>query len=199
MVYEETKVYSDGSHYIAIPKTTRPTKKKKKASKDNIELKEKADKVFEENKGKKKVEKKELPTLTDKLVADTTDFETVEEYKNDLRAKLLEAEEQKAQRSFENQVIEAVVNASTVDIPAILIDNEVEHILKDLKQRLAYQRIGLEDYMSYMGTTVEEFKKHGMDRVDLKIYPLDRHEILNEDCKENIYFDILGWLNSILF
>ena len=58
MFYEETKIYSDGSHYIAIPKTTRPTKKRKKISKDEIELKEKADKVFEENKGKKKVEKK---------------------------------------------------------------------------------------------------------------------------------------------
>ena len=59
MFYEETKIYSDGSHYIAIPKTTRPTKKRKKMSKNDIELKEKADKVFEENKGKKKVEKKE--------------------------------------------------------------------------------------------------------------------------------------------
>ena len=59
MFYEETKIYSDGNHYIAIPKTTRPTKKRKKMSKDDIELKEKADKVFEENKGKKKVEKKE--------------------------------------------------------------------------------------------------------------------------------------------
>ena len=59
MFYEETKIYSDGSHYIAIPKTTRPTKKRKKMSKDDIELKEKADKVFEENKNKKKVEKKE--------------------------------------------------------------------------------------------------------------------------------------------
>ena len=59
MVYEETKVYSDGSHYIAIPKTTRPTKKRKKISKDDIDLKEKADKVFEENKGMKKTEKKD--------------------------------------------------------------------------------------------------------------------------------------------
>ena len=59
MVYEETKVYSDGSHYIAIPKTTRPMNKRQKTSKDDIELKEKADKVFEENKDKKKVEKKE--------------------------------------------------------------------------------------------------------------------------------------------
>ena len=58
MFYEETKIYSDGSHYIAIPKTTRPTKKRKKMSKDDIELKEKADKVFEENKGKKKLRRK---------------------------------------------------------------------------------------------------------------------------------------------
>ena len=107
----------------------------------------------------KKVEKKELPTLTDKLVADTTDFETIDEYKKDLREKLLEAEEQKAQRNFENQVIEAVVKASTVDIPAILIDNEVDHILKDLSQRLAYQGIKIDDYMTYLNTNVEDFKK----------------------------------------
>ena len=68
MVYEETKVYSDGSHYIAIPKTTRPMKKKKKASNDDIDLKAKADMVFEENKGKKKVEKKE------KLIRELTEY-----------------------------------------------------------------------------------------------------------------------------
>ena len=68
MVYEETKVYSDGSHYIAIPKTTRSTKRHKKMSKDDIKLKEKADKVFEENKNKKKVEKKE------KLIRELTEY-----------------------------------------------------------------------------------------------------------------------------
>ena len=61
-------MYSDGSHYIAIPKTTRPIKKRKKTSKNDIELKEKADKVFEENKGKKKIEKKE------KLIRELTEY-----------------------------------------------------------------------------------------------------------------------------
>jgi len=107
----------------------------------------------------KKVEKKELPELSDKLIADTTDFETLDEYKKDLRVKLLEAEEQKCQRKFENEVIETVVKNSTVDIPSILVDNEVEHIVRELSQRLSYQRIQLNDYLSYLQTNLEDFKK----------------------------------------
>ena len=59
MAYGETKVYHDGSHYIAIPHTTRPKQKKSKKieTKKEIELKELADKVFSENKDKKRKEK----------------------------------------------------------------------------------------------------------------------------------------------
>ncbi len=62
MAYGETKVYNDGSHYIAIPNTTRPKVKKSKKikSKNEIELKELADKVFAENKGKRRKEKIEI-------------------------------------------------------------------------------------------------------------------------------------------
>jgi len=111
----------------------------------------------------KKVEKKELPELNDKLISDSTDFETVDEYKKDLKAKLLEGEEKKAQRKLENDIIEAVVDASTVEIPEVLINNEVEHIVKDMSQRLAYQGLKFEDYLSYMKTTVEEFKASKKD------------------------------------
>ena len=62
MTYGETKVYNDGSHYIAIPHTTRPKRKNKKKieSKKETELKELADKVFSENKGKRRKEKIEI-------------------------------------------------------------------------------------------------------------------------------------------
>lgn len=62
MAYGETKVYNDGSHYIAIPHTTRPKRKNKKKIETNkeIELKEIADKVFSENKGKRRKEKIEI-------------------------------------------------------------------------------------------------------------------------------------------
>ncbi len=107
----------------------------------------------------KKLEKKELPELSDKFIADTTDFETLEEYKNDLKAKLLEDEEQKCQRKYENEIIETVVKNSTVEIPDVLIDNEVEHVVKDMAQRLAYQGLKLEDYLTYLKTNMDEFKK----------------------------------------
>ncbi len=107
----------------------------------------------------KKLEKKELPQLSDKLIADTTDFETLEEYKKDLKAKLLEDEEQKCERKFQNEIIETVVKSSTVEIPDILIDNEVEHVVRDMAQRLSYQGLKLEDYLSYLKTTMEDFKK----------------------------------------
>ena len=130
----------------------------------------------------KKVEKKELPELNDKLIADTTDFETLDEYKKDLKAKLLEEEENKAQRKLENEIIEKVVENSTVDIPAILIDNEVEHMVRDMSQRLAYQGIKLEDYLSYMKTNVEEFK--ASKRVDAE-HNVKARLVLQKLIKEN--------------
>lgn len=73
MAYGETKVYNDGSHYIAIPHTTRPKRKNKKKieSKKETELKELADKVFSENKGKRRKEKIEiLKTEVNEIIKD---------------------------------------------------------------------------------------------------------------------------------
>lgn len=73
MAYGETKVYNDGSHYIAIPHTTRPKQKKSKKieTKKEIELKELADKVFSENKDKKRKEKIEiLKTEVNEIIKD---------------------------------------------------------------------------------------------------------------------------------
>ena len=73
MAYGETKVYNDGSHYIAIPHTTRPKNKKSKKieTKKEIELKELADKVFSENKDKRRKEKIEiLKTEVNEIIKD---------------------------------------------------------------------------------------------------------------------------------
>mgnify|MGYP003301304054 FL=1 len=73
MAYGETKVYNDGSHYIAIPHTTRPKRKNKKKieSKKETELKELADKVFSENKDKRRKEKIEiLKTEVNEIIKD---------------------------------------------------------------------------------------------------------------------------------
>ncbi len=107
----------------------------------------------------KKVEKKEIPELTDKLVSFATEFANVEDYKKDLKAKILKTKTSQAEREFENSLIEEAVKKAKVDLPQSMIEHEKEHMIKDLENRLAYQQIKLQDYLAYIGKTNEEFDK----------------------------------------
>ena len=105
----------------------------------------------------KKVEKKEVPELNDKLVSFATEFASVEDYKNDVKAKMLKTKEAQIEREFENSLIEQLVSKAKLDLPKSMVDHEKSHLIEDFKNRLAYQQIKLEDYLSYIGKTMEEF------------------------------------------
>lgn len=111
----------------------------------------------------KKVEKKQAQELSDKLVSFATEFATVEEYKNDVKAKLLQAKQNQAEREFENALIEEVVKKAKVEIPNSMIEHEKEHLVQDFEGRLAYQHIKLDDYLSYIGKTREDFDKEQLE------------------------------------
>ena len=107
----------------------------------------------------KKVEKKVLPQIDDKFVSDTTEFETVEEFKKSIKENLKKAEEDKAERDYEVELVDEVVERCTLDIPASMIDNEIEQIVHDFEHRLSHQGLKMEDYLSYIGKTLEQFKE----------------------------------------
>ncbi len=106
-----------------------------------------------------KVEKKSVPELNDKLISFSTEFATVEEYKASVKAKMLEAKEADCERKLENDLIEEVVKGAKLDLPKEMIEHEKNHILADFKARLGYQNLKLEDYLSYIGKSVEDFEK----------------------------------------
>jgi len=106
----------------------------------------------------KKVEKKVLPDLNDKFVADTTEFETLEEYKKSIKENLKKIEEEKAERDYEVELIDEIVDRCKLDIPTSMIDNEVESMVHDFEHRLSHQGMKMEDYLSYIGKNLEEFK-----------------------------------------
>ncbi len=106
----------------------------------------------------KKVEKKVLPELNDKFVADTTEFETLEEYKKSIKVNLKKIEEEKAERDYEVELIDEIVDRCKLDIPTSMIDNEVESMVHDFEHRLSHQGMKMEDYLSYIGKNLEEFK-----------------------------------------
>lgn len=107
----------------------------------------------------KKVEKKELPEINDKFISDTTEFETLEEYKKDLKVKLQEEGKKKAELDYEAALLEEVTEKSKVEIPASMVENEVHEMVHEFEHRLSHQGMNLNDYLSYLGVTLDEFKK----------------------------------------
>ena len=107
----------------------------------------------------KKVEKKVLPEIDDKFVADTTEFDTLEEYKKSIRENLLKANEEKVEREYEVALLDAIADKSGIDLSDSMIDFEVDNMLHDFEHRLSHQGMTLEGYLSYVGKTIEEFKE----------------------------------------
>ncbi len=105
------------------------------------------------------IKKKELPALDDEFASEISEFNTLAEYKEDLKKKLSEAKAKRATVENENNVVEKVVENATLDIPDPMVDYQVNNMIRDYAQRMQGQGISLEDYMKYTGTTLEALKE----------------------------------------
>jgi len=95
------------------------------------------------------VKRKELPVLDDEFVKDVSDFTTVDELKADIRANLEKAAEQKAEREYYNSVLQTALDNMTVDIPAVMVEERVNHMIEDLDANLQSRGMKLDKYMEY--------------------------------------------------
>lgn len=104
------------------------------------------------------LKKKELPELNDDFAMDVSEFDTFEEYKQSIREELEESAKERAQQSFENNVLEKVIENATLDIPHSMIHNEMDQLLRYQSSQMRAQGIELEQYLGFIGQTVEEYK-----------------------------------------
>lgn len=107
----------------------------------------------------KEIKKKKLLPLDDEFAKDVSDFDTLEELKEDTRKKLEEAAEQRAQNSVQEQVIAKVAENGEVDIPEAMIDQEAERMINEFEQNLRAQGLELEKYYELAGTDRESMKQ----------------------------------------
>ena len=103
----------------------------------------------------KEIQVKELPELDDDFASEVGDYETMDEYRADVRKKLEQAAEDKAKVETENAVIEKVVENAEVDVPAAMVEDQVNQQINEFAQRLQYQGMNLETYLKYTGSTRE--------------------------------------------
>ncbi len=104
------------------------------------------------------IKEKELPALDDDFANDMS-FDTLDEYKADVRAKLEKDAEDKAESAFENEVLEKVVESCKIDIPEAMITADVDDMLRDMEMRLKMQGLKLADYIKYTGQTEEQLRE----------------------------------------
>ena len=102
---------------------------------------------------------KQLPELDDEFVKDVSEFDTVDEYKADLKAKLTERAEANAEREVENKLAEALMELLVADIPEPMFEAETENYLRDYDTRLRSSGLDLKTYMKYTGLTLDAIRE----------------------------------------
>ena len=106
----------------------------------------------------KEVRKKELPDLDDDFAQDISEFDTLDEYEADVRKNLEAQADLRTKVEVENQVLQAVADEAEVDIPEAMIENYIDHQISQLRYQLMYQGIKLEDYLQYVGNTMDDLR-----------------------------------------
>jgi len=117
----------------------------------------------------KSISKKVMPELDDDMVKDSTEFDTVDEYKADVKKKLEEANEKHADSEVEAKIFDKVIENMTAEIPQVMFDNRVNEMIGELEQRLAPQGISLDLYMQYTGQTMDTVKKAYAEQAEKQV------------------------------
>lgn len=105
------------------------------------------------------IKKKELPELDDEFAKDVSEFDTLKELKEDIKAKQQKQNDEKAKYETQDAVIKAVCENIKVEIPSGMVEMEIDNMLKDIEQRLSYQGLKLEQYLQMMGKKEEDMRK----------------------------------------
>ena len=139
----------------------------KKGDKKDVKVTFPVDYFSEELKGKdaifdvtvKKVEEKTLPPLDDEFASNVSEFETLADYKADIRKHLEENLAARLKREDENNIIETIVKSSEVNIPDVLVERQLDSFIEDFSMRLSYQGYKFEDYLKQANVTEEELRE----------------------------------------
>ena len=117
----------------------------------------------------KEIKVKELPELDDEFAGEVSEFETLEDYKKDVKAKLSETKGRQAATENENRVVAKVVENASMDIPEPMIETESRNMLNDYAYRMQSQGLAFDQYLKYTGMTAEQFQEQLKPQAEQRI------------------------------
>lgn len=105
------------------------------------------------------IKAKELPELDDEFAQDVSEFDTLAEYKEDLKRQLTEQKENEAKRTKEDEAIQKIIEKTTIEIPEAMLDTQCENMINEFAQRIQQSGLTMEQYMQFSGLTVDKLKE----------------------------------------
>ena len=105
------------------------------------------------------IQAKVVPALDDDFAADVSEFNTFDEYKQNIVKELNERAQKNADTQLENDLVQQAVDASDCDIPDAMIEDEIDMMIREMKMRMMYQGLRYEDYLKYTGQSEDQVKE----------------------------------------
>ena len=119
------------------------------------------------------IQAKELPELDDDFAQDVSEFDTMAEYKEDVKKKLEEKKKTEADNAKEEAVVAKIVENATMEIPDAMLDTQVRQMVNDFAQRLQMQGLSFEQYMQFTGATpeqlLEQMRPQAKERIESRL------------------------------
>ena len=128
---------------------------------------------------------KQLPEINDEFASDVSEFETLDEYKADIRVKLTEKAQENADRKFEDEIIKLAVDNASCDIPEVMVNRRLDDMMGQLDMQLRYQGMNLEGYLQMMGSDISKFRA-------------DYHNNAVEDVKTQLVLEKIAEVENII-
>jgi len=121
----------------------------------------------------KEIKEKQLPELDDEFASEVSEFDTLAEYREDVKKKLAEKKETEAKNAKEDAVIDAIIEEAQMEIPDAMLETQQRQMLDDFAQRMQAQGLSMEQYMQFTGLTpaalLEQIKPQALKRIQSRL------------------------------
>ncbi len=115
------------------------------------------------------IKSKEYPELDDEFAKDVSEFDTLDELKADIKAKIGESKEQRAKDAFESALLKQICEGTTVEIPQVMIDDKANELKQQTEQQMAQSGLSLEMYLQYMGLPMEKYMEDLKAQAEIQV------------------------------
>ena len=117
----------------------------------------------------KEIKVRELPELDDEFAGEVSDFDTLEEYKKDIEAKISERKQKAAASENENRVVDKVVENASMEIPDRMLDGQIDNMVQEMARNMESQGLSMDLYLKYTGMTMDQIREQMRPQAEKRI------------------------------